>query len=212
MGFLSREHAIALLVATLVASSAATPSAHGAGVEELANICADCHGTNGLSTDGDIPILAGQAYTVIEDNLRAFRDGARPCTVTAYRHGDTSRLPTSMCEIANRFSDDEITELAFHFEALEFVPVQQEFDPARVDAGREVHQRGGCEACHAKEGRETNGLACRLGGQWTPYLERAFEQIRAGQRSGPVVMTDAIRALSDEDVRNLLHFYASQRP
>lgn len=190
---------------------AQVPVGPAAEADELAGMCYDCHGSGGLSADSDIPILAGQAYTVIEDNLLAFRAGERPCTETPFRHGDTSRAPTSMCEIAGALSDEQIAGLAEHFEALEYRPAQQAFDPSRVAAGRAVHQRGGCEACHAGEGRQTNGLACRLAGQWLPYLQRAFEQIRSGERAGPTAMTDAIRGFSDEDILNLLNFYASQQ-
>ena len=182
-----------------------------ADIESLTSICRDCHGENGISEHSDIPTIAGQAYTVIEDNLLAFRAGERPCTETPYRHGDPSRSPTSMCEIAARFDDREIAALAEYFEALEYLPARQDFDPALAAKGAAVHEQGGCEACHADGGRQTVGIACRLAGQWTPYLAKTFEQIRAGERSGPVVMNQAIVSFAPEEIEALLHFYANRQ-
>ncbi len=185
--------------------------AQAADVEQLTQICHDCHGEDGLSQHSDVPVLAGQPYTVIEDNLLAFRSGERPCTTTGYRHGDTSRPPTSMCEIAGGLADEEIAALAAHFESLAFVPREQDYDPSRVEAGAAVHEKGGCAACHGERGRQTLAIACRLAGQWKPYLADAFRQIRAGERFAPQVMKDAIMAFSEEDIENLLHYYASQQ-
>jgi sulfide dehydrogenase cytochrome subunit len=187
------------------------PVARAADIGQLTAICRDCHGENGLSQSSDIPIIAGQTYTVIEDNLLAFRAGERPCTETRYRHGDTSRAPTSMCSIAGGLSDDDIAALAEHFESLDYVPAQQDFDPLRVEAGAAAHAKGNCGVCHADGGRQTNGLACRLAGQWMPYLAKAFGEIRAGERFGPVVMNEAIQSFTEEEIDALLHFYASQQ-
>jgi sulfide dehydrogenase cytochrome subunit len=183
----------------------------GADVETLTAICVDCHGAEGLSESSDVPILAGQAFTVIEDNLLAFRDGDRACTETSYRHGDTNRPATSMCEIAGALSDDDIEDLADYFESRAFIPAKQDFDETRVVAGAAVHEKGNCDACHSEGGRVTNGLACILAGQWRPYLAESFRQIRAGERLGPQVMNDAIKSFSEDEIEALLNFYASQQ-
>ena len=65
-------------------------------LDTLVANCDGCHGTNGVSSDSDIPIIAGQPYVVIEGNLIAFRANERECTQSAYRHGDTSRPATTM--------------------------------------------------------------------------------------------------------------------
>jgi sulfide dehydrogenase cytochrome subunit len=182
-----------------------------ADVEVLTAICVDCHGVEGLSENSDVPIIAGQAFTAIEDNLLAFRDGDRACTETSYRHGDTSRPVTSMCEIAGALSDGEIEDLADYFESRAFIPAKQDFDESRVAAGAAVHDKGNCDACHSEGGRVTNDLACILAGQWTPYLAESFRQIRAGERLGPQVMNDAIKSFSDDEIEALLNFYASQQ-
>jgi len=49
-------------------------------VATLTPVCIGCHGPNGLSVNNTVPIIAGQAFTLIEDNLLAFRDGERACT------------------------------------------------------------------------------------------------------------------------------------
>jgi cytochrome c553 len=54
-------------------------------------------------------------------------------------------------------------------------------------------------------------MAAILAGQWTPYLEIAFLQIRSGQRMGPKVMNNAIQQFSNDDVQALLNYYASRQ-
>lgn len=115
-----------------------------------------------------------------------------------------------MCEIAGSLSDDDIAALAEHFESLAWAPATQAFDPARAEAGRAVHAAAGCAACHGENAAESLGLACRLAGQWTPYLRQAFDDIRGEARFAPAIMAEAIADLKDEDIENLLHFYASQ--
>jgi len=40
--------------------------------------CDDCHGKDGISTDDDIPIIAGQSYIVLEDALAATVTHTKP--------------------------------------------------------------------------------------------------------------------------------------
>lgn len=48
----------------------------------LAATCANCHGTNGRTTEGSaVPALAGMPRDYMLQQLKAFRDGSRPATV-----------------------------------------------------------------------------------------------------------------------------------
>jgi cytochrome c553 len=53
-------------------------------------------------------------------------------------------------------------------------------------------------------------MAPVLAGQWTPYLRRALDAVRAGTRNGPKMMNEPLRELDDSAVEALLSYYASQ--
>lgn len=92
--------ACSLLLATGAASSAAPTPATPA---MLANACAGCHGTLGVSVGKSIPSLAGQSKSSLVDAMQGFKNGARPSTV--------------MGRIVRGYSDDEISAIAGYFAA-----------------------------------------------------------------------------------------------
>src|SRR5215468_8403400 len=66
--------------AGLLAVIAATSSAHAADIakgKETAEMCAGCHGDNGISQTENIPSLAGQPDQFIQWQLVFFRAGTR---------------------------------------------------------------------------------------------------------------------------------------
>ncbi|MBL4659733.1 MAG: hypothetical protein JKY19_05210, partial [Alcanivoracaceae bacterium] len=129
--------------------------------------CNDCHGQDGLSTESDIPILAGQSYLVLEDALLAYAANERVCKESDYRHGDTSRPATTMCKIAAGLGEDDIEALSEHYEGLSFIGVKQDFDSVLVKKGTAIHKRH-CEKCHSEGGSIADDDAGLLAGQWTP--------------------------------------------
>jgi sulfide dehydrogenase cytochrome subunit len=157
-----------------------------------------------------VPIIAGQAYTLIEDNLLAFRDQQRACSESDYLRGEAAALLASMCAVVATLEEQDIAALADFYQRQDFVPANQSFDPSGVEYGATIHQQANCEHCHSGGGRESNGMAAILAGQWTPYLERSLLRIRAGERMGPKVMNGAIGKLTDDDIEGLLSYYASR--
>lgn len=178
-------------------------------IEPLLDECAACHGEGGVSSNPMVPTLAGQPYTLVEDNLLAFRAGGRSCAPERDDGSAAARLAQTMCMTVAELSDDEIESLAAYFESRAFVPANQTFDAALVPRGSRLHADKGCERCHSDGGRTTNAMAPVLAGQWKPYLRRAMKALRAGDRHGPKAMNAAIDDLEDEEIEALLHYYAS---
>lgn len=172
--------------------------------------CDTCHGSDGISQWGDVPTIAGIDAFVHSDALYVYREEARPCAMTTYRRGDTARPETSMCEIVKNFSDDTIESLAEHYAALPFVVARQDFDPALAASGKEIHDRE-CARCHSDGGANPEDEASILAGQWMCYLETTFAEYASGERDQPDKMKQKMDPLSDDDVRALLHYYASQQ-
>jgi len=173
--------------------------------------CASCHGEAGVSRNPLVPTLAGQPYTLIEDNLLAFRAGKRACSPQPGDGSPAALLALTMCARVADLTDEEITALAGFFERQAFEPAEQSFYPQLADRGARLHIDKGCEGCHSDGGRTTNDMAPVLAGQWTPYLRRAMDALRAGERQGPKVMNAAIHALEAREVEALLNYYAFQR-
>jgi len=186
-------------------------SVYGADLDALIANCDGCHGKSGISSDSDIPIIAGQPYVVIEGNLIAFRANERTCTESEFRHGDTSRPATTMCKISATLDDADIEAVSKYYESQTFISAKQPFDASKVAAGAEVQKKGHCEMCHADGGRLSNGKVPILAGQWTPYLEATMREIKEDKRKVPKIVKAGVQSFSDEELDALLNFYASQQ-
>lgn len=82
-----------------------------AGKAKVAQVCAACHGANGVSVSDTIPNLAGQRAAYLETQLKAFRDGLRRPS------GPTSPTAT-MAAIATQLSPADVTNVAAYFASL----------------------------------------------------------------------------------------------
>lgn len=79
-----------------------------AGKDMVANVCAACHGANGVSVSDAIPNLAAQRQSYIEEQLKAFKDGTRS------QQGAISRTAI-MNAIASQLSAEDIANVAAYF-------------------------------------------------------------------------------------------------
>lgn len=93
---------VAALLA-VVAASSATAFANGdaAAGKARSQLCAGCHGATGVSVGDMFPNLAGQRYTYLVKQLKAFRSGTRQDPL--------------MGPIAGPLSDQDIENLAAYF-------------------------------------------------------------------------------------------------
>ena len=194
-----------LTLLTLAASTAGY-----ADVSELIESCDGCHGTDGVSQWNDVPTIAGIDAFVHADALYVYQDRARPCAMSGFKQGDTSRPETNMCDVVADLSEDQIEALAEHYAALPFVPAKQDFDAALAEQGKAIHDRD-CRRCHSDGGSNPEDEASILAGQWMGYLESTFAEYASGDREQPDRMKEKMDALSAEDTKALIHYYASQQ-
>lgn len=181
-----------------------------AGHDDLMASCDGCHGDGGVSQSPDIPTIAGLSEFYHGDQLYFYRDEARPCADAEYVQGDMAGQTSNMCAAVADLSDEQLEAVAAEYAAMDFVPAQQEFDADLATEGQAIHERD-CAMCHSDGGSNPDDDAGILAGQWTGYLEMTLGQYRGGEREQPAPMQKKIAALSDDDVRALLHFYASQQ-
>lgn len=94
----------ALVLLAVLGGLAHAQAADIAAGEQKAEVCAACHGADGVSVSGDIPNLAGQKAQYIESQLKAFRA--------------ESRKNALMNAMAAQLEDGDIADLAAFFNSL----------------------------------------------------------------------------------------------
>lgn len=193
----------------LTALFACTVQAAGPVLDRVITGCEFCHGQDGISTDSDIPIIAGQPEALIAVAHEQFKDWVRVCTSMQVPEGGDEVEMTSMCEVSASLDTDTIGALATHYSAKPFRPAEQAYDMEKSIEGARVHQLY-CEACHLNGGSEA-GFAGRLAGQWTPYLRRTLAQIQREELVVPHIMERKLNEFSESDIDALLNFWASKQ-
>lgn len=78
-------------------------------------------------------------------------------------------------------------------------------DPA---AGQE--KSAVCAGCHGPDGNSTVGANPRLAGQYESYLYHALTQYKNGGRES-ILMANIVANLSDQDLKDLAAWFASQQ-
>ncbi|HVC29287.1 MAG TPA: c-type cytochrome [Gammaproteobacteria bacterium] len=202
-----RNYIIALLTVfalfMVMASGTASAAAPAAFHE-----CEACHGTNGVSTDKSIPIIAGMSAFYLDGELQAYQKGLRPCPKTKYPK-DAAKPATDMCDMAKKLSPADSTAIDKYLASQPFVPATQSFDPKLAAIGKQIHSQD-CELCHTDGGSVADDDAGILAGQWTPYLQETFKEYVSGKRVAPDKMKPKIAALTPDKINALLQYYASE--
>ncbi len=197
--------------AVLVCSAILLCTSAGAEVTAITDECDRCHGAGGVSTESDVPSIAGISPFIIEEYMFEYRDEARICREIKFRSGDLEQPETDMCVVAQDLNEDDIAGIAEFYGSKEFVAAKQEFDADKAAAGAKVHKKL-CEKCHADGGSYADDDASILAGQWMPYLEQALADQLSGDRTMlDEKMREKTDQLSEGDGEALIHFYGSQQ-
>jgi len=177
-----------------------------ADMEATLKTCDGCHGADSTGAEKNFPSIAGLSEFYHADQLYFYRDEERPCEDASNASGEV----TNMCALTADLSDDDIDAVAAHYAAQPFVAAQQEFDATLAAAGQQIHDRV-CDSCHSDGGSNVEDDSGILAGQWMGYMKSTLAQYRAGEREQPEKMKEKLDALSGDDVKALLHYYASQQ-
>lgn len=181
-----------------------------ASIDDTITMCNDCHGEKGVSSDSDIPSIAGYSETTTIDMFAAYLDGVRIAHKSKFRHGDTLRPETDMLSIAKKLSEEDIEALATYYSEQTFISAKQSFDTALAKKGEKLHENR-CTKCHEDGGSSADDDAGILAGQWMPFLMQSFKDYRAGDRETDEEMQKKVNKLSEKQINSLLHYYASQQ-
>ncbi len=179
-------------------------------IDATITMCNDCHGEKGVSGNSDIPSIAGFSESTIFDMLDAYIEETRIARSAKYRYGDTGRPQTDMIAISKALSEEDMEAIAVYYSEQISVPAKQDFDAVRAKKGEKLHEEQ-CTKCHENGGSSADDDAGILAGQWMPVLEQAFKDYRSGERETGAGMRKKLDKLSELEIDELIHFYASQQ-
>lgn len=184
---------------SLIFSIAATAASSAADLEaarKKAELCAGCHGENGISRMEGVPSLAGQPDQYIQWQLVFFRAG--------------SRRNEQMQPIVEQLDNNDIRNLGAYFASLTPPKATQPDDnPDLSKKGAQAASGRRCASCHTESFGGTNAVA-RIAGQREEYLLKALHDYKTSVRSGGgmAAMADVAFPLSEEEIEALAHYLA----
>lgn len=190
--------------AILSGSSAAEAGITG---EMLANTCAGCHGTNGVSAGPAMPTIAGMPARYLKEIMADYRSGKRPSTI--------------MGRLAKGYSEEEVALMADFFAKQKWqnavsAPQSQQATP--VDSklakeGEKLARSAKCDKCHEEDGVFQDDETPRMAGQWLDYLRFKMQDIKNPDINIPQSdkMKVSFAKLSAEELEAVSHYYASQQ-
>jgi len=184
----------------LVAISSLAFNAY-ADLNDVIKQCDSCHGNGGISTDVNVPTIAGIAAINISDALSQYQAEERPALEI---NGN------DMIKESKKLDEETIEQLADYYAEKEFVPAQQAFNAKMVKPGAKIH-KAKCEKCHSSGGSAADDEASILAGQHSAYLKEQIAQFVSGERQVDQSMVDALSAMNDKYINALLAYYASQQ-
>jgi cytochrome c553 len=164
--------------------------------QKLFYTCYGCHGVANYKNaypDYSVPKLRHQQAAYIIAALNEYKSGQRP-------------HPTMHAQ-ASSLSDQDIKDIAAY---LQEDPVK----PSTGDKGSVPKQAAPCAACHGENGTGVQAPLDPkppvLAGQHADYLEQALTAYHNGRRKNPVMNGMAQLLASEEDIKIVAEYFASQ--
>jgi sulfide dehydrogenase cytochrome subunit len=165
-------------------------------IEPLANTCNNCHGINGVSVGPSMPSIGGLPEGYLKNIMLEWKAG--------------TRFSATMGRLIKGYSDEQIGELAAYFAKKPWTPMAQKTDAKLVKLGKGATER--CATCHGDTGVSEDKDTPNLNGQWAGYLELEALKYRDDNVAMPdKKMRKAAQKLSDEEVKAVAAFFASQK-
>ena len=170
--------------------AAAVQPVHAADeIEAKAQLCAACHGANGVPTDPKtIPPIWGQQQSYLMKQLRDFRNGERPSAV--------------MAPIAKSLDEGDLRKMATYFAAKPWPARKASAKPPAPP--KSIAQ---CQACH-QPNFEGGAPAPRLAGLSYEYLVGEMREFAKDERVNNLDMPGFMRMLSERE-RSVIARYLS---
>lgn len=183
-----------LALTAFVATSLLPAAARAQTIEEKAQLCAACHGENGIPQEKTTPVIWGQYQGYLYLELRDYKTGARKNDI--------------MSALAQTLARDDMMALALYFSQKRWPDLQQPPAPPDVAArATRANASIGCTGCH-QGAYQGEGTQPRLAGQSKEYLQQTMMDFRTRARGNNPGMTDLMLATPEEDIAALAQYMA----
>jgi len=183
-----------LALMAFVATSLLPTAARAQTIEEKAQLCAACHGENGIPQEKTTPVIWGQYQGYLYLELRDYKTGARKNDI--------------MLALAQTLARDDMMALALYFSQKRWPDLQQPPAPSDVAArATRANASVGCTGCH-QGAYQGEGTQPRLAGQSKEYLQQTMMDFRTRARGNNPGMTDLMLATPEEDIAALAQYMA----
>jgi cytochrome c553 len=166
--------------------------------EAKAQVCVQCHGLGGISTNPQYPSLAAQPPLYVQYQLIQFRE--------------ERRKDPRMSPYAAKLTDADMKDLAAYFTAQPPAAPAGAADAAKVAAGRTVVDRLHCGSCHMPDFAGQKHIA-RLAGQHYDYLVKQLRGFKTGARPDiDGLMVESAQPLTDQDILDVAYYLSTFKP
>ena len=162
-------------------------------IADKVQLCATCHGADGLPVVEKVPIIAGQQKFCLLGELWDFRNGVRASDV--------------MGPIAKSLSGNDIRALAAYFSALPWPAYREPADAASITRVQALDAVEKCTSCH-REGFVGHADTPRAANQKLDYLIKTLSDFHDNKRPNMPSMTALVRNLSADDIAAMAHYLA----
>ena len=169
-------------------------------------LCAACHASDGNSVIPANPILAGQHYTYLKNQLNYFQ----------VKEGEdkAKRENAVMLGIASGLSSDDIDNLAAYYSQQKIKPsYTSNLELAKV--GEAVYKAGdnskgipSCSSCHGPRGLGIPGQYPRISGQHATYTASTLKSYKNSSRANNKQMMAISSRLTEAQIDALAEYLA----
>lgn len=171
--------------------------------QEMSQVCAACHGPQGISPSGAFPNIAGQQMSYLAKQIMDIRDGVR--------------VVPEMQAIVADFSDQDAWDSAAFFAEQDANLGQASDEDAELLArGEELYRAGdmskgipACSACHTPTGVGIGSAVYPgLSGQHAEYTVTTLQEFASGDRNNDPnnIMGDIASKMSDNDMAAVANY------
>lgn len=188
----------------MLSSANATDAKKGAALAQ--GLCAACHASDGNSVIPANPILAGQHYNYLKNQLNYFQ----------VKEGEdrAKRENAVMLGIASGLSSDDIDNLAAYYSQQKIKPsYASNLELAKVGevvykAGDDIRGIPSCSSCHGPRGLGVPGQFPRISGQHATYTASTLKSYKNGSRANNKQMMAISSRLTEAQINALAEYLA----
>jgi len=164
-------------------------------LSDLTQVCAGCHGDQGVPTEKTTPVIWGQNRDYLLNQLNDFKIGHRKNEL--------------MSPVADSLSRTDMEELATYYSKQSWPSLQQPMPPTDVQvAAHAVLNPLNCRGCHQMH-YQGDMVRPRLAGQQEEYLLKTMTAFHTGERTNYIGMTVLMKSVDEAALKPVAAYLAS---